>query len=63
MDFSGWREGNACTAFSTGLETFVSSTPLGKAQLHHFSVDFFSLCILPFSLFKHKNFFLLKFFL
>lgn len=41
------------------------SLPLlsGKAWLHHFSVDFFSFCILPFSLFKHKNFFLLKLFL
>lgn len=39
MDFSGWREGNACIAFSTWLETLVSSTSLIIPQwiVSHFS--------------------------
>lgn len=36
MDFSGWREGNVCIAFSTGLEPLVSSTPLWKSMVASF---------------------------
>lgn len=36
MDSSGWKEKNACIAFSIGLETLVSSTPLWKSMVASF---------------------------